>query len=295
MSGHRSTDAARPAVHPGRPLAGLVDPAEDGRLARDGFVVLAERLASEQIDELEGLHRWAEAVCGRDETGLFFPSMLMSDPEVRARIWDEVRRVVGPHVDRCFREGAYASMGGLFVTKPPSQSSMRTPHQDPTAFDETNQLGLSVWIPLAPVTRENGTVHLLPGSHRMGNHVRPRDVESLSPQLEEVALRDSVAIDLEAGQMLLIDGAVIHHSPPNRSTQDRIALICTLRPAAAQLLFVLSQRGLPNGIADVHEVTEEMYRSGDVRAPVFDACETVSHRAYRQVGPADLERSLEAG
>lgn len=288
-------DATAPGPVDPRPPSGLIDPEAARQVETQGYAVLDGRVPAEAVAELADLHRWAIDRCGQDGSGVFYPSMLLGRADVRAAIWDGVGRLTGPQVDACFAPGTYRTMGGLFVTKPASELSFRLPHQDPTAFDETAHLGLSVWIPLIDSDRTNGTLHVLPGSHRMGNHLRPRDVEAPSPALQEIALRDSVAVDLEAGQLLLLDGAVLHHSPPNASTTERVAVIAALRPADAPLHFVLSEQGDADGTAAVYEVPQEHYRSGEVVAPRFDPGALVGRRAYRQVTPADLARSLALG
>ncbi|HMO10228.1 MAG TPA: phytanoyl-CoA dioxygenase family protein, partial [Actinotalea sp.] len=42
-----------------------------------------------------------------------------------------------------------------------------------SGLDESRMVGISAWIPLIDSHADNGTLHILPGSHRMDNFVRP--------------------------------------------------------------------------------------------------------------------------
>ncbi len=183
-------------------------------------------------------------------------------------------------------------MGGSFVSKPCSPNSERNPHQDPSVFDESRHVSISVWIPLTDSDLSNGTLHLLPGSHRMGNHVRPPDVANFDEDVSALALRASVPVTVEAGQMLVIDGAVIHHSPPNTSGRERVATICAVRPVGARMSLMRSERGADVGTADIYEVDEEMFRSGDLVDPVLDPARLTSRVPYRPATIDDLKASM---
>ena len=125
----------------------------------------------------------------------------------------------------------------------------------------------------------------------MGNHVRPPDVANFDDEVNEVALRESVPIDLEAGQLLVIDGAVIHHSPPNESGEERVATICAVRPAGATMSLMRSEDAADVGTADLYEVDIEAFRSGDLIHPDLDPARLIGRVPYRPATLEDLTRS----
>jgi hypothetical protein len=126
----------------------------------------------------------------------------------------------------------------------------------------------------------------------MGNSVRPPDVDSLDHQVSTCALNESVAVELLAGQVLVIDGSVIHHSPSNNSDSERVAAICALIPPGCEMRYARSQNGATEGTAQIYNVGEEMYRSGNLVTPSLDPACLVEKAPYRLATMADLQASL---
>lgn len=269
----------------------MADGAADAHLAERGFVVLAQRLDRRGVNDLARLYRGAVEEVGRDRSGRFLPSMLISRPDLRARLWDGVGEITRPTLQPLFRPGTTEVLGGSFVSKPGSPHSVRKPHQDPTAFDETRHVGISLWIPLSDSHASNGTLFVLPASHRMGNHVRPPDVDSFDGAVGAVALAESIPIELEAGQLLVIDGALIHHSPPNGSGTERVAAICAVGPLGAAMRYVRSEGGAAEGTAEVHEVGVDFYRAGGLVEPDLSGARLIERSSYRPASMADLAAS----
>ncbi|NKB20130.1 MAG: hypothetical protein GKS01_06235 [Alphaproteobacteria bacterium] len=116
---------------------------------------------------------------------------------------------------------------------------MDTPNRDEFLFhwhqDITYLLGsantLTYWIPLVEVDENNGSVEVVPGSHRQG--IRPfrytgekalaRDTV-LSPsdaRLIEEPETAGVTITAKPGDLVLFSQFLLHRSTPNRSRQTR--------------------------------------------------------------------------
>jgi len=269
----------------------FVDDRVNEAMADDGYAVLPQRLPAVLVDELTDLYAGVVEESGRDGSGRFRPSMMIPDSALRTRLWDGVRRITAPVLAPLFRDGTTDVLGGSFVSKPSSPESSRNPHQDPTVFDETQHVSISVWIPLSRSTVGNGTLYVLPGSHLLGNHVRPPDVDSLDDDVRAFALGASVPIELEPGEMLVIDGALIHHSPPNESGAERVATICAVRPAGAEMLYVRSEDGAAEGVAEVYGIGVAAYRSGEIVEPRLDGVPVIRRAPYRPVTMADVARA----
>ncbi|MEI7886388.1 MAG: phytanoyl-CoA dioxygenase family protein [Actinomycetes bacterium] len=276
------------------PRTHFLDEAVNQEIAERGFAVLANSVSSEAVAALTEMYRQVIEQVGRDSSGVFLPSMMISRLDLRARLWDGVQGILGPIFDPLFAPETTTVVGGSFVSKPGSQNSARNPHQDPSVFDETREVSISLWIPLTDSHSTNGTLCLLPGSHRMGNHVRPPDVDSLDQEVSAYALNESIALDLNAGQVLVIDGSVIHHSPSNTSDFERVAAICALRPPQSKMLYAQSQNGATEGIAQIYNVGAELYRSGNLVTPTLDPARLVQSSPYRAANMADLQASLTA-
>jgi hypothetical protein len=269
----------------------FVDPTVDEDFATHGYCVLPDRLSPETVREFASLYRGALGQAGRDDSGRFRPSMMIQRADLRRTIWDGVGAITRSALPNLFVPGTAELFGGSFVSKPSGSESGRDPHQDPTTSDERRAVSLSLWIPLIDSSVLNGTVHVLPGSHRMGNHVRPPDVDSLDPEVRCAALEDSVPIEIDAGSILVIDGALIHHSPPNRSSRERIAAIAAVRSVGAAMRYVRSDHGRPTGVADVFEVPVERYRSQDLVDPDLGDATLLEQAPYQPVTMSELRCS----
>jgi hypothetical protein len=128
----------------------------------------------------------------------------------------------------------------------------------------------------------------------MGNHVRPPDVDSLDHEVSTYALNESVAVELLAGQVLVIDGSVIHHSPSNTSDSERVAAICALIPPNCEMRYAKSQNGATEGVAQIYNVGAEMYRSGNLVTPSLDPACLIESSPYRLANMADVQASIAA-
>lgn len=111
---------------------------------------------------------------------------------------------------------------------PGDTRNVRAWHQDSAYFQE-NALGnehLVAWIPTTPARRENGSVIMIPGSHRGGKH-RSDHVEADGFASEQyVAPRDRidgrpmVHIEAEPGDVAFINMDLIHASGTNSTADD---------------------------------------------------------------------------
>jgi phytanoyl-CoA hydroxylase len=124
-------------------------------------------------------------------------------------------------------------MGVESFNKPARVGSAVPPHQDNAYFCLRPPDALTVWIAIDSVTRENGPVQYLRGTHRDG--IRPHVPSGV--QGNSMGLRDATA-GIEPYTVLLAPGdAAIHHcetihySEPNVSADPRCGLLIVYRGA----------------------------------------------------------------
>ncbi|WP_320233842.1 phytanoyl-CoA dioxygenase family protein [Mesorhizobium montanum] len=122
----------------------------------------------------------------------------------------------------------------LFV-KEPGASFDTSWHNDVPYWPIKGSQILSIWIALDRVTRENGALSFINGSHRWNAKVQPatfgekadqrRSMMELSGQIPaELGDYSSLDIDtfeMEAGDALIFDGKTIHQAGGNHSTNMR--------------------------------------------------------------------------
>lgn len=89
---------------------------------------------------------------------------------------------------------------------------------------------VSAWVALSPVTKENGCMRFVPGSHRGGflEHVDTFDESNFLTRGQEAAANIDegkiVYVELAPGQASFHHGKLLHASAQNHSAERRIGL-----------------------------------------------------------------------
>lgn len=135
------------------------------------------------------------------------------------RLLDAVGEILGPDLD-CFLS--------QFIFKRPG--SLGQPwHQDAFyfPFDRGPQVG--AWLACTEATRDNGPLHVLPGSHREPVHdVVPDRREGAPFSYVEIVDHDTdaaVPVLMAPGDLLLFHSHLMHRSTDNRSERMRAAMV----------------------------------------------------------------------
>jgi phytanoyl-CoA hydroxylase len=129
----------------------------------------------------------------------------------------------------------------MFIYKPPGvPQSVHPFHQDAVFFPfEPQQSCVGVWIPLDPVSEENGTLCVVPGSHRLD--VRKHElreginfgaVAAQGVEGNEQFHEEAVAMEMSPGDCLLFNTRLLHRSGGNRTERHR--RVITLHLASAR-------------------------------------------------------------
>ncbi len=106
-------------------------------------------------------------------------------------------------------------------------------HQDSAYFDlALGTAVIGIWIALDEADLDNGCMHILPGTHRMGpaEHFKVRDWQICD---SAVQTQLDVAVPLPPGGCLIWHGMLHHGSPTNHSSKMRRALQFHYRPASS--------------------------------------------------------------
>jgi len=102
--------------------------------------------------------------------------------------------------------------------KPPFHGSEKLPHQDNAYFGVQPDAALiTCWTALDDATVENGCMHYLAGSHKLGvlDHEPIPGTPHRTPK--GVDLGEAVAVPIQAGGVILHHALVLHFSPGNQT------------------------------------------------------------------------------
>jgi hypothetical protein len=210
------------------------DPELQERFDRDGYVT-QDLLTASDIERLTELH-------DRHSNDLMVSNAwsftaLSQDAAYRELMSDGIRAVLQPRID-AFLEGSRALLGNFFHKLPSSEGSKINMHQDWSWVDERQHPALSVWCPFVPVSEANGTLAVVPGSHRLSE--QPRGFVARFPYLElepVLAAKYSRHLALDAGQAVFFHQRLFHWSGANRSDARRLAANCSFVPVEAKVAF----------------------------------------------------------
>jgi len=136
------------------------------------------------------------------------------------RLLDCVEALIGPGV---------MSIATNVINKPPGVDGRHPLHQDLTYFPlRPPEWIVGAWTALAPCTRENGCLAVIPGSHlaELHWHGEPdwEHVNSGFFALEDVDLEARVHFEMAPGDTLLVHPLLVHGSGRNRSNGFRRAI-----------------------------------------------------------------------
>lgn len=133
-------------------------------------------------------------------------------------------------------------MGNLFI-KPPYTGAVST-HQNMTLVDEVKYTSISLWCPLIDTFFENGTMCVVPGSHKKLAKFRSDAISwPLQWYYENEGKKDFVPINVSKGEIIVLDDSLVHYTPVNSTEYSRIVLHAIAIPKEAELLYFEIQNG----------------------------------------------------
>lgn len=227
-----AVEQRRPAVAPRR--ATFLDPGLQLEFERVGFVVVdlldggEVRAVRRRYDSLDH-----ESRTSYDWVQGFDTSIYDGRPGYRAEVLDSIEEHLADPLNLILDD--HRIMFANFVVKQPGSEPVPL-HVDWTFLDEDRFSSVTVWCPLIDTTVRNGTLGVVAGSHRRIDFVRAANIPSFERCEAAVAdIDDRPIIELRAGQAIILDNRVVHFSPPNQSSDARVAIGCVAGPTEAPL------------------------------------------------------------
>lgn len=144
------------------------------------------------------------------ERSLVFRQLLYDE-----RILDIVQDLLGPNLQLFHDQALY---------KPARQGDAVFWHQDNAYWQCVPANLVSCWLTLDDVDRENGAMHVIPGSHLSAiDHEMSQQTNALLDSGDRVDASQAVVIDLPAGGVMFHHCQTLHFTPPNRTDRQRRA------------------------------------------------------------------------
>ena len=102
-------------------------------------------------------------------------------------------------------------------------------HENWAFADERKCYTVSIWCPLVDSTLDNGTLQVVPGSHKRFGEIRgpmvPWELDNIKQEIIEKYL---IPLETRAGDCVILDDRIVHYSALNKTNELRLAiqLIC---------------------------------------------------------------------
>lgn len=197
---------------------------------QDGYAFPIDAFSSEEASQYLNRLEAIEAEFGaQHELDKYFryiahATMPLANELVRhPKILDIVTSVMGPDL---------IAWSSEFFIKEPHTENFVSWHQDLRYWGlGSTDHEITAWVALTPVTRENGCMRFIPGSHHneILEHEDTFDEDNILSrgQVLKANIDDNDAVDvtLNPGQLSLHHGRMFHSSGPNRSDQRRVGFV----------------------------------------------------------------------
>jgi phytanoyl-CoA hydroxylase len=198
--------------------------AEEVRLLRIAYDALlheavGDGAASNIAEEDAGRPQQMLQVTQACERSLAFRRLLY-----HPRILAVVAALIGPRIMLFHDQALY---------KPPRSGGALAWHQDNGYWQLTPARAVSCWLTLDDADLENGTMQVLPGSHRLATaHATLPATRQLKAETPDPG--DVVVVDLPAGGCMFHHCQTLHYTAPNRTARPRRAFAIHYMPVGTR-------------------------------------------------------------
>ena len=172
---------------------------------------------------------------------------------------------------------------GVYMNKPPEVSTEKPWHQDSAYFESDNQI-VTVWIPLQDVDEFNGCLYAIPKSHSCGKLQHQGDEAQLD--LSILALGPACKYPVTKGSICVMDKDTVHYSGVNKSTSARRALIFRYQKDCNHTRMISGcsancEGGILQSYCDTLNVTRRAIETLDPEPKTQQALQVNSETSYK--------------
>ena len=228
---------------------------QEGLIAHDGYVVI-DFLSS---NELETVKKTIPELgyAENNDAKLWF-STTQETVDRKNEIYEKFYPVLQRATDRFLQDHKLIRI--VVINKFPGGEAVK-PHQHPNRVDESKYRSLTAWLPLTDTTVEIGTLHVVKSSHTIFvQHLRPyNDFTMFHNITPRVLGKYSIPLLLKAGQIVIFDDRLIHWSPPNKTSSNRMVIQFDLLPREIETDLTIYYRDNKDELSE-YKINPKTYR-----------------------------------
>eukprot|EP00388_Colpodella_angusta_P019904 GDKJ01049726.1.p1 GENE.GDKJ01049726.1~~GDKJ01049726.1.p1 ORF type:complete len:314 (+),score=86.87 GDKJ01049726.1:1-942(+) len=154
----------------------------------------------------------------------------------------------------------------MYIFKSPHVGGEVTPHQDTTFIQTNPHTCIGTWVGLEDATKENGCLWVVPGSHLLGVH-RYFNLNEEGTACSFVGeakydITNAVPVEVTAGSLVILHGALVHFSGHNYSSASRNAYTLHVIDSAPEVEYLKTnwiRRGEDFPLKDFEKTSKQIY------------------------------------
>lgn len=177
--------------------------------------------------------------------------------EFKQAVFDVITKFFKPHADKWLAN--YRPVIANYIRK--QSTTGEVPLHENWAFaDERKCSTVSIWCPLVDSFEENGTLQVVPGSHKRFGEIRgpmiPWELENIK---HEIIDKHLIPLNTKAGNAVILDDSIVHYSAINKTNQLRLAIQLILIPAEFPSIHYHMNPTKSNEDVEILEVDTDFY------------------------------------
>jgi hypothetical protein len=245
----------------------LKDPELEKEFQKEGYVVIdfmphekAEVLKQKFFETLPasaGQITATETGFEMDEITYDF-TFIDKNPEYKELVYNVITSELNAYKDKFLNN--YEVIIANYIRKTPEKGGEVPLHQNWAFADEKKCCTVSIWIPLVDATIANGTLQVVPGSHKRFGQFRgplvPWELEGIKNIIIEKYLKP---IEIPVGKAVILDDSIVHYSAPNRTNELRLAIQLICIPSELPSIHYHKNPTAQNSKIEVLKVDREFY------------------------------------
>lgn len=191
------------------------NPDFEKEINENGYIIIPNFLPKDKVDFIMNLYRNAhhESVAG------CWNSLYDLPTGTGKEISDAITSVTAPYLDLYFENWKFPS--AFFIVKNPGQGHESLIHRDDSMHDETQVEYRQCWVPLVDITETNGTLYVIPKSHKLFTDERPMFAKWPHAHLGKRLEKEFVNLYPKAGDLVVYFDKTLHGSYKNVTKETR--------------------------------------------------------------------------
>ncbi len=233
-------------------------------IGNKGFVVV-DMIPEEEINILrESAFKIINQIDSNLISDKFLSTGRLESAKIRNESSKQVKDKIGHYVNNYFITSEVEIVSAGYLLKGKGAESALNPHQDSSLIDERKYRSYFIWIPLQDTNHINGTINVIPGSHKLEIYQRSLNIPWNLEAYTKLLWKFMIPINVKTGQALFFHSALIHGSTPNLSDNLRIATNFFIRNRESLYTHYYSDSDSNYKNIELYNVTPEFYFSYNI-------------------------------